>query len=365
MMYCDNTQKELRLYLDRTENTFNKLLSEYDGQAVIKTCLDLGFPHDIIRIAGGFATGAYVEWTSNEPIIPVDTCVNVCSCSFFEITKDIRNIFNKSMFDDMTRSLRRGIYVDNFHRGNHFIAFLQSLKTGKLYLLLHSSASEFKDNFNGLYPVRKNWYYENIQKFYNGNNSYIRYIKGKDAELFYHLAENLLKFNENRHEFFAQLLLRNAASINDVTHYHHYYMPNEQSVVMGSHIVSENQTSPILSVPGANIYMVQFKAAKERNLYINDKQFLTPHGWGKRHKGTPILQLDVESNTFSLDDYTYNIEYGESLRAHPSLELRDFETEYENRKQSFLKHLDDIYDYTLIDELKQIASYNKSGVIIW
>lgn len=364
MIYYDNTQRELRHYLDGTVKTFNKLLSTVNGEATIKTCLDLGFPHDVIRIAGGFATGAYVKWISDEPIIPVDTCVNVCSCSFFEIENDITDIFFDATFIEMTQKLQQGIYVNNFHRGNHFIAYMQSIKTGKLYLLLHSSASEFKSNFNGLYPVKGNWFYDRIQIFQE-ENSYIRYIKGKDAEIFYKLSENLVRFNENRHEFIAQLLLREKTAINAVSHYHHYYMPSENSVIMGSHIVSEGQVAPILSIPGENIYIVNFEYSKDKELYLDKTHFLTPHGWGKRHKDIPNISLDVNSRKFSLDNIIYDIEFGESLRAHPALELRDFISDSKNRKENFLEHLEKIYKYRLIDEMKQIASYNKEGVIIW
>lgn len=364
MIYYDNTQSELRNYLNCTESTFNKLLSTMNGQAVIKTCTDLGFPHDVIRIAGGFATGAYVKWNSTEPIIPIDTCVNVCSCSFFEIDHDILNIFSDTTFMNLNDKLKQGIYVNNFHRGNHFIAYLQSINSDKLYLLLHSSASEFKDNFNGLYPVKENWFYNDIQVF-RSDNSYIRYIKGKKAELFYNIAKNLVHFNENRHEIIANTLLNNISKIINIFHFHHYYMPDENSVVMGSHILSPGQIAPILSIPGANIYMVQFKKAKDNELYIGDHKFLTPHGWGKRHKNIPNISLDIDSKTFSLDSIDYKIKFGESLRAHPSLELRDFKTKTKSRKNSFFDYLGTLYDYTLVDEMKQIASYNKAGVIKW
>lgn len=61
MVCFDKTHVQLTKYLQNTETTFNKLLSPYGGHATIKSTLDLGFPHDVIRIAGGFATGAYVN----------------------------------------------------------------------------------------------------------------------------------------------------------------------------------------------------------------------------------------------------------------------------------------------------------------
>lgn len=66
MVHYDETQKVLEQYLMSTEMLMNELLSEqFSGCAQIKFASDLGFPHDVIRIAGGFATGAHVSWISN------------------------------------------------------------------------------------------------------------------------------------------------------------------------------------------------------------------------------------------------------------------------------------------------------------
>ena len=364
MKSCDNTQIQLIKYLKKTETTLNRLLSPYHGKAVIRSTIDLGFPHDVIRIAGGFATGAYVEWESNCPIIPVDTCVNVCSCSIFEIEDDILSIFNNNLFDSLINKLNNGIYLSNYHRGNHFISYLKSKMSGKYFLLLHSSASEFKNNYNGLYLVKNNCYFDKI-KVYRYEDSYIRYIDGNKAELFYKIAQNLIHFNEVRQEFIADSLLNGITNIANVSHFHHYYMPNNHSVIMGSHIVKSSQITPILTVPGADIYMVKFISPKSDDLFIDKKHFLTPHGWGKRHKNFPKICLDIDSNQFLLDDIKYNIEFGESLRAHPNLELRDFETENASRRDNFFSCLSQFYNYDIVDELVQIASYNKAGVVIW
>lgn len=362
--YYDRTQKVLRQYLNNTENIFNELLSEYSGSAKIKTSLDLGFPHDVIRIAGGFATGAYVEWDSSFPIIPVDTCVNVCTCSFFEVSDHIQKIFKTVIFEELNKKLANSIYVSNFHRGNHFISFLKSQTTSKLFLVLHSSAFEFERNFNGLYPIAGNWYYDRI-KTYANKNGYIRYISGSDVELFFKIAHHSISFNENRHEFIAYQLLQGTAKVQTIKHHHHYFMPNNHSVVMGNHIIKAGDIAPVLTLPGENIYMVKFNKAKVKDLYIDREKFLVPHGWGKRHKNVPMLSLDITTNKFYLDENTYDIVFGESLRTHPNLELRDFQTATCGRKENFFSVLGEMYEYSLIDELSQIASYNKSGVRIW
>lgn len=365
MVPYDATQKVLAQYLSNTELLLNKLLEkDFAGSAQIKFVSDLGFPHDVIRIAGGFATGAFVCWSANRPFVPVDTCVNVCSTSFFEVEDDIMYCFNKDHIDTVKNSLMNGIYIPNFHRGNHFISYLKSRITGKSYLLLHSSANEYKENFNGLYPIENNWFFDKIKTFSDGKG-YIRYIDNKDAEQFCSLAQGLNKFNELRHEFIAHVISKGLTNINNVSHYHHYGMPNSKSIAMGCHIISSGDISPVLTLPGEDIYMVRFNSLKDDSLRIDEKSFLTPHGWGKRHKGTPQISLDLSNNKFILDSESYDIKFGTSLRANSNLELRDFQTNKVDRKDSFFEHLNKMYDLEIVDNMEQIVSWNKDGVKIW
>mgnify|MGYP006922131099 FL=1 len=365
MVHYDETQKVLEQYLMSTEMLMNELLSEqFSGCAQIKFASDLGFPHDVIRIAGGFATGAHVSWISNRPFVPVDTCVNVCSASFFEIDKDIVYLFNDDHMDSVKHQLSQGIYLSNFHRGNHFAAYVKSVMTGKLYLLLHSSANEFKDNFNGLYPVKGNWFFDKIKVYSNGK-TYLNYLDNKEAEMFYRLAAGIYQFNEIRHEFIAQVILGTLNNVMNVKHFHHYGMPTPNSVVMGSHILKNGESAPVLTMPGQNIFMVKFNCVKDNSLLIDESHFITPHGWGKRHKKMPQISLDLNSNKFILDNESYDISFGASLRAHPNLELRDFYSDLPDGKNKFLDHLKKMYSLEVTDEMMQIASWNKEGVKIW
>ena len=241
---------------------------------------------------------------------------------------------------------------------------MRNEKNGKLYLLLHSSANEFKNNYNGLYPVSGNWYFDNI-KTYKYNTRYIRYIEGRDAELFYMISKNLIQFNEVRHNFISHVFLADYTKIKNITHYHHYGMPTSSSIVMGGHIVNNHEIAPVLSLPGEKIFLIKFNRALEKELNINDNSFLTPHGWGKRHKTLPKIILDIEKNVFTLDNESYKIEFGTSLRAHPNLELRDFQNDEKNRIDNFFSYLYQLYDCEIVDIFNQLASINKSGVIKW
>ena len=361
MHYYDETQEVLYKHLMETKVIFERLLYEKFGDGCVKiiTSFDLGFPHDVIRLAGGFATGAYVYWESNKPIVPVDTCVNDCAVTFFEINKDIRYMFSKEYLSEFELRMKETIYQLNFHRGNHFMLFVQSLMTGKMYLVLHSSANEFKDNYNGLYPTETNYVHECI-KIYRSNGRYIRYVDENAAELFCRISLQLPAFNEARHEFIASTFLNHNATILNATTSHHYCMPTCNSVTMGGHVSKSGMIFPFLTIPGENIFTIKYLSTKDIDLNLPyDGEFLTPHGLGKQDTIRPQIEIDIKHNICRLGGFTYNIKWGESLRSHATLKLRDFERD---RVFNFLKL---IYDYEITDEFVQLASYNKSGSIIW
>ena len=124
MKKADLSQTVLMQYLEVTRNLFEEMLTSngYGGSVSIVSSSDLGFPHDVIRIAGGFATGAYVQWDSKELIIPIDTCVNVCSVSFFELSEDVSNLFTDDYFKCFENQVKQSIYLLNFH-----LRYFQSL----------------------------------------------------------------------------------------------------------------------------------------------------------------------------------------------------------------------------------------------
>ena len=61
----------------------------------------------------------------------------------------------------------------------------------KVYLII-------SDNLNfGLYPVKGNWYYDDIKTEYDEESKrYLRYITGEKAKRFYDIASYLKKFNK-------------------------------------------------------------------------------------------------------------------------------------------------------------------------
>lgn len=357
----DSTQIVLIKYLKETEILFKQLLQKkgWGEHVQIISALDLGFPHDVIRIAGGFATGAYVGWDSAYPIIPIDTCVNDCSVSFFEITEAGLTSLCESNIEKLESRIQNSIYKLNFHRGNHFMAVIQSKKSKKFYLLLHSSANEFKDNYNGLYPVEGNYFYSRT-KVFRKNNHYLRYLEGTDAEIFWCISRQLPSFNEARQEFLASILLDGFSPILNMSIYHHYYMPDENSVIMGGHIAQIGEEYPFLTSAGNNIYMIRYNDVKDKTLKLSGREsFITPHGLGKGSTCEPDMKISMDQQTFSLDGITYPIRFGSSLRDHPNLSIRDFNWD------KYRRYLNEQYDIEIIDEFVQLTSWNKRGIIQW
>src|SRR5690242_14908664 len=95
ILEADNAQEFLIPYLQRSEQRLRSALRELDpaSECQIVPAADLCFPHDVIRIAGGFATGCVVEWRCAVPIIPVDTTVNIDTTSIFWLSDDVSHDF--------------------------------------------------------------------------------------------------------------------------------------------------------------------------------------------------------------------------------------------------------------------------------
>src|SRR5262249_26269092 len=158
---------------------------------------DLGMPNNVGRMHGGFFTGALYRWISRVPIVPIDATVNVCGVSVFRVTKPItsRADFDQRILRAIERSRSgKATYCWNFDSGNHFIIYGRVRESDLLpsadYLVLHSSAGEFKRQHNGLYPVAANWYSDSIKVVIDDEASgrYLRYLEGTVAEKFFEKA---------------------------------------------------------------------------------------------------------------------------------------------------------------------------------
>ncbi len=295
----DPTQQMLLPYVKETEVLFDALVKRYDkkGSAYIIPSLDIGMPNNVLRLGGGFATGMMLVWKCGTPIVPVDTTVNVCSSSYYcfdrKYIKDIgiTNFFNEQLILEIIRkgSEREGLAF-SFSTGNHFLMLAQSRRTKKLYLILHSSAKQFKDSFLGLYPREKNWF-SNSLKVLNASEitskeinrqRYIRYLKDKEAIRFINLAQALNEQNKDIHNWFANEFLGDIYPLcSEKKTYHHYGMPTDYSIAIGTYVVDTDDIVPVFSRKGYPICMFRPNDSMWGIKLGKKVKHLVPHGWGQ------------------------------------------------------------------------------------
>src|SRR5688572_23284154 len=168
----DQTQHELVSHLHQTQALLSGAVSKVSGrerQAEVWAMPDLGLPHSVRRIHGGFFTGMLAQWECDEPFVPVDATVNVCAVGLYRISggPETKEEFYSHIRSARQTNANRASYVWNFDEGNHFITIAEvsdgcGLPHGR-YLILHSSAAEFKSQRNGLYPTEGNWFFHRIE----------------------------------------------------------------------------------------------------------------------------------------------------------------------------------------------------------
>lgn len=335
----DDTQRVLLPYIRRTRELFENAIRKYDSSIVrigtkeiqrsgvmIFPSLDLGFPNNIQRLAGGFATGMLIMWKCGTPIVPVDATVNVCSSSVFKLDS-----FNTDMKDDefiryiediMFQATKGKGYSFSFDSGNHFLMIAQDIDSKQLYLVLHSSANEFKDSYMGLYPVENNWYSNHIRTYPSpyAPERYIRYIKDRDATYFIENAHKLEEYNIQIHKWFANAL----GNENNGKTFHHYYMPTDSSIAIGTYVEEPGTIVPIFSNVGKDIYM--FKIGKDNWMVrLGGRDVcLVPHGWGQAIDYVKSIKVDNERKILKIDESDYNIYSKVRLKNGGNKHVRDY-----------------------------------------
>lgn len=288
----DRSQGVLLEYLKETERLLNEVVGKYDKReesgAVIIPSLDLGYPNNVMRLAGGFATGMLVDWDCGTPLVPVDATVNVCTSSVFKITP------KQELLDDFvgfvkeiseTEATKLG-YSFSLQSGNHFLMLAKD-ENGEYYLVIHSSVKEMKESYLGLYPSEVNWYSSRVKanpkESIQSEQRYLRYIKGEEANYFIKTAHYLEKYNVEIHEWIAAQLncgeKDEAAIIR-----HHYYMPTDSSIAIGTFVEEPGTVVPLFSDVGKPVYL--FEIGKDNwtyNLGGNKGEVcIVPHGWGQQ-----------------------------------------------------------------------------------
>jgi hypothetical protein len=337
----DDTQKVLLPYIKETKKVFELAIKKYDSSTtnigmkrveksgvMVFPSLDLGFPNNVQRLAGGFATGMLVMWKCGTHIVPIDATVNVCSSSVFEIED-----FNTDLCDEEFISYIEGImheanqdegYSFSFKNGNHFLMIAQDISSKKLYLVLHSSATEFKNSYLGLYPDENNWYSNSIRTYPSPLTSerYIRYIKDNEAKYFIENAHKLEKYNVQIHRWFAE---RIGWQIDENCHtFHHYYMHTNDSIAIGTYVETPGTIVPIFSNVGKDIYM--FKIGKDNwKVHLGGRNVcLVPHGWGQVIDGVKSVSVDNDEHVLIVNDRKYSINSKARIKNVGNKHVRNF-----------------------------------------
>ena len=318
----DATQTVLLKYLKRTKELFEEVLRKYDSSTLeidgvevpssgimIYPSLDLGFPNNVQRLAGGFATGMLVTWKCGTAIVPVDATVNVCSSSVYRINNFPEmsdQEFEKYIDHIVMKATKEKGYSFSFDNGNHFIMIAQSQDDKALYVVMHSSVKEFKDSYMGLYPVEENWFSDSIRT-YHDKGRYLRYIKDEDARQFVAYAHKLEQYNVQIHKWYAeQIGIREDAFIKKNT-FHHYYMPNDSTIAIGTFVEKPGTILPIFSSVGKDIYL--FKVSDENwKIRINgEERCLVPHGWGQVIDNVRSISSDFKKKQLKIDSEIYKV----------------------------------------------------------
>ena len=334
----DPTQNVLLPYLKETEEMFTEAIKKHDrnegSYCHLYPSLDLGFPNNVRRLAGGFATGMLVTWNCGTEIVPVDATVNVCTSSVFKLDRideswlsDNHSFFSAVEGYALEAAVQKG-YSFSFCSGNHFLMIAKDKYTGEYYLVLHSSANELKHSYMGLYPVEDNWYSQSI-KYINGKDGrYFRYLKDEDARYFIRMAKNFQKYNEQIHQWVAERINGGAFQNDEKWIAHHYYMPTDQSIAIGTFAEPVGAQVPIFSAHGKPVYI--FEIGPD-NFQVDlggqkGKVCIIPHGWGQKIDG--IEKITVRDGNLVLNvegvEYPTKISSQEHIRCE-SKRIRDFE----------------------------------------
>jgi len=354
----DNTQRLLLPFVKKTEDLLDEVVKKYDkeGFAKIIPSLELGVPNNVQRLAGGFATGSLVLWKCGTPIIPIDTTVNVCTSSVFEIFEDIEKGFTLEDFERIKlEGLKEG-HLSNFEEGNHFIVYGHNPNHTKHFLVLHSSAKEFKYSTYGLYPHQKSWFYDKIKTHISKDqNRYLRYIKDEDAVNFANIVQKIDVQNIDTHHWFAEQIAHNY-KVNTILQKHHYFMPSSNSVAIGAFVVNENDLVPIFSDRSKEIVII--KAKNKWSVNIGGKsKLIIPHGWGQEFKITPDeIHIDRRNGKITIGDANFEINEKASFVKQNIAKIRDFKDQNE-----FLKSGENYLDVLVTEVIIPEISISKHG----
>jgi len=286
----DETQHELSRHAAETEKLLMRAVSRISGvekRADVWLMPDLGVSYSVERMYGGFFTGMVAKWDCNEPFIPVDSTMNVCAVGVYRVDGgiDTAKEFLKKIESLQQAKHNECSYEWNFDSGNHFITLAdvsagQGMPMGR-YLVLHSSACEFKSQRNGLYPKAGNWYADRIEVIEDKTSGrHLRFLHGVPAERFFRQARLLIDYNRIRLNYFAETIME-GSRVEEYSYQPHYGMPDEYSVAIGCQWLSGAVPCLLLTAPGEDLLMIEPISDGSNQIRLGGLNcILMPHGLG-------------------------------------------------------------------------------------
>ena len=358
----DDTQRVLLPFLRSTEQLILNVVKKYDsfGDVKIFPALDLGIPNNKVRLAGGFATGMMFLWECKRKLAFVDTTMNVCSSSYYELNEieDIKEFFNIDKIDSILQEAKQRNYLFDLTSGNHFLMLCKSEHKGKYFLVMHFSDMGAKNIVDGLYPSENIWYSKKLKTYVAENGRYIRYLIDDDAEKFYEKVKILKNRNELMHNWLANEFCKNKIISGHI--YHHYGMPKDNIAIIGTYLSKKDDIVPIFTNTGYPIYL--FKPMPQMwHILLNKEEFyLIPHGWGQEvanlNASTYLPYFEVHKNFLRLvnEEQYYDFKLDDSLHFPDKFsEIRKLNCyNYFERYKNYLNG-------QLVDTLEQKAVYCK------
>jgi hypothetical protein len=336
----DKIQEEIKNHLVITEELLSEVATKVSGsrkEANILLLPDLGLPKGARRIHGGFFVGAFYFWDTSKAFVPVDSTINSCGVSLFRLKHPVKS---QKDFIKQISSAKENVYKTsylwNFNNSNHFISYGEIIKSEFLkdgyYAILHSSACEFKFQYNGLYPVEENWYYDSIKSIHSKTaNRDFRYIDGRKAEDFIKTAQMLGTYNQIRHQRFAEMVFSKNIVEEEVIYSQHYGMPTSNSIAIGCQWLYEEGIYLLLTTKDSPVYIILAKKGFNNTVTVdNTDLILVPHGLGN----ISLIgdKINYDSNNIKVGNKSIKID--EHFEFGKDIDVREFMDSKCNNKEA-------------------------------
>lgn len=195
--------------------------------------------------------------------------------------------------------------LEELGEGEFYSALTDAFSKEKIKTVKNMAVNLLPDIFHGfvittnlgLYPKPHNWY-SNLIKTYQekGSDRYIHYLKDDEALRFISIARSLNEQNRDIHNWFASEIFGDIKPIQQKT-YHHYGMPTDYSIAIGTYVVDERDVVPIFSREGYPIFLFRPSSNMWSIVLEGKTKYIIPHGWGQE------LRYDYFAKQIQKEDF--------------------------------------------------------------